>query len=141
MARTDLRDALHGQVERSVEAGARLVAGGVVPERPGAWYPPTVLADVGPGMPAYSEELFGPVACIVPVADEAEAIRVANDTVFGLGASIYTTDVERGEVIAVRSNRRRQLLRERNRKVGPSPALRRHEGEWIRPRTELLGTP
>jgi succinate-semialdehyde dehydrogenase/glutarate-semialdehyde dehydrogenase len=101
MARTDLRDALHGQVERSVEAGARLVAGGVVPERPGAWYPPTVLADVGPGMPAYSEELFGPVACIVPVADEAEAIRVANDTVFGLGASIYTTDVERGEVIAV----------------------------------------
>ena len=60
-----------------------------------------MLADVSPGMPAYSEELFGPVACIVPVADEAEAIRVANDTAFGLGASIYTTDVERGEVIAV----------------------------------------
>ena len=100
MARLDLRDELHSQVARSVEAGARLVLGGAVPQRPGAWYPPTILADVAAGMPAYSEELFGPVASVLPVADEAEAIRVANDTDFGLGASIFTADVERGERIA-----------------------------------------
>jgi len=100
LARLDLRDALHDQVERSLEGGARLVMGGEVPDRPGAWYPPTVLADVGPGMAAYCEEVFGPVAAIVPVADENEAIRVANDTTFGLGASVYTTDLERGERIA-----------------------------------------
>jgi len=100
MARVDLRDTLHDQVERSVAAGARLVTGGAVPDKPGAWYPPTVLADVGAGMAAYDEELFGPVASILSVADEAEAIRVANDTSFGLGASIYTADTERGERIA-----------------------------------------
>lgn len=100
MARTDLRDALHDQVVRSVEGGARLVTGGEVPDRPGAWYPPTILADVRPGMAAYEEELFGPVASILPVADEDEAIRVANDTSFGLGASIYTADSAKGERIA-----------------------------------------
>jgi succinate-semialdehyde dehydrogenase / glutarate-semialdehyde dehydrogenase len=100
LAREDLRDTLHDQVERSVRAGAKLVTGGSVPDRAGWWYPPTVLAEVRPGMPAYSEELFGPVASILPVADEREAIRVANDTSFGLGASVYTRDVERGERIA-----------------------------------------
>ena len=100
MARLDLRDALHDQVLRSVASGARLVLGGTVPDQPGAWYPPTILADVRPGMAAYSEELFGPVASIVPAADEADAVRIANDTSFGLGASIYTTDVARGEQIA-----------------------------------------
>ncbi len=100
LAREDLRDALHDQVRRSVAAGARLVIGGQVPDRPGAWYPPTVLADVGPGTAAYTEELFGPVASIVPVADEAAAIRVANDTAYGLGASVYTADSARGERIA-----------------------------------------
>jgi len=100
MARQDLRDQLHDQVVRSVAAGARLVHGGEVPQRPGAWYPPTLLADVEPGMPAGSEELFGPVAVIVPASDEADAIRIANDTEFGLGASVYTRDVERGEHIA-----------------------------------------
>jgi len=100
MARTDLRDVLHEQVERSVDAGARLIMGGTVPDRPGAWYPATILADVRPGMPAHDEELFGPVAAIVPVTDEAEAIRVANGTSFGLGASVYTADVEKGERIA-----------------------------------------
>jgi succinate-semialdehyde dehydrogenase/glutarate-semialdehyde dehydrogenase len=100
MARVDLRDALHDQVVRSVEGGARLVVGGEVPDRPGAWYPPTILADVRPGMAAYEEELFGPVASILPVADEDEAIRVANDTSFGLGASIYTADSAKGERIA-----------------------------------------
>jgi succinate-semialdehyde dehydrogenase/glutarate-semialdehyde dehydrogenase len=99
-ARDDLRDELHEQVERSVAQGARCLLGGAIPDRPGAWYPPTVLTDVGPGMAAYDEELFGPVAAIIPVKDEAEAIRVANDSVFGLGAAVFTRDVARGERIA-----------------------------------------
>jgi len=100
MAREDLRDTLHDQVRRSIDAGARLVMGGTVPDRAGSWYPPTVLADVGPGMAAYTEELFGPVATILPAAAESDAIRIANDTSFGLGASVYTKDANRGEAIA-----------------------------------------
>ena len=100
MARHDLRDELHDQVRRSFDAGARCLLGGEVPDSPGAFYPPTVLTDVGPGMPAYDEELFGPVAAIIPVAGEDEAIRVANDSPFGLGAAVFTRDVERGEEIA-----------------------------------------
>ena len=100
MARVDLRDALHDQVVRSVAAGATLALGGTVPDRRGAWYPPTVLTGVGPGMAAYEEELFGPVACVVPARDAADAIRIANDTPFGLGASVYTRDVALGERIA-----------------------------------------
>lgn len=99
-ARQDLRDELHDQVIRSIAAGARCILGGEVPEGPGAFYPPTVLTDVGPGMAAYEEELFGPVAAVIPVKDEAEAVRVANDTVFGLGAAVFTRDVERGTRIA-----------------------------------------
>jgi len=100
MARMDLRDALHHQVERSVEAGATLVLGGEVPARPGAWYPPTVLTDVGPGMPAYEEELFGPVAVVIGARDTEDAVRIANDTSFGLGASVYTGNDREGERIA-----------------------------------------
>ncbi len=100
MARADLRDELHDQVERSLQGGARCLLGGEVPEGPGAFYPPTVLTDVTAGMAAYEEELFGPVAAVVPVADEEEAIRVANDTPFGLGAAVFTRDVARGEEIA-----------------------------------------
>jgi succinate-semialdehyde dehydrogenase/glutarate-semialdehyde dehydrogenase len=101
-AREDLRDELHEQVKGSLEQGARLLLGGEVPESPGAFYPPTVLSDVRKGMPAYDEELFGPVAAIIPVEGEEEAIRVANDTVFGLGAAVFTEDVERGEEIATK---------------------------------------
>jgi succinate-semialdehyde dehydrogenase/glutarate-semialdehyde dehydrogenase len=101
-ARDDLRDDLHRQVEASVEKGARLLLGGEVPEKRGAWYPPTVLTGVGPGMPAYEEETFGPVAAIIPVEGEEEAIRVANDSDFGLGAAVFTRDAVRGEEIAAR---------------------------------------
>lgn len=101
-ARRDLRDELHDQVRRSVEAGARCLLGGEVPDGPGAFYPPTVLAGVGPGMPAYEEELFGPVAAVIEVAGEEEAIRVANDSSFGLGAAVFTRDLARGEQIAAR---------------------------------------
>jgi len=99
-ARRDLRDELHRQVTDSVDRGARILLGGRVPEGPGAFYPPTVLSDVRPGMPAYDEELFGPVAAIITVEDEHEAIRVANDSVFGLGAAVFTRDRDRGERIA-----------------------------------------
>lgn len=100
MSRVELRDEVHDQVRRSVAAGARLVCGGEIPDRDGAWYPVTILADVGPGMPAYEEELFGPVAAIIRVPDEEEAVRIANDTVFGLGASVYTADSAKGEHLA-----------------------------------------
>jgi succinate-semialdehyde dehydrogenase/glutarate-semialdehyde dehydrogenase len=100
MARLDLRDALHDQVVKSVAAGATLSLGGQVPDRPGAWYPPTVLTGVRPGMPAYEEEFFGPVASVLPAKDIADAVRIANDTRFGLGASVYTRDSALGESIA-----------------------------------------
>ena len=100
LARHDLRDTLHRQVVASVGKGARLLLGGTVPNHPGAYYPPTVLTDVRKGMPAYEEELFGPVAAIIPTRSEAEAIAVANDTPFGLGGAVITRDLARGERIA-----------------------------------------
>jgi succinate-semialdehyde dehydrogenase/glutarate-semialdehyde dehydrogenase len=100
MARVDLRDGLHDQVKRSVEAGAKLLLGGEVPDGPGAYYPATVLAGVGPGMAAWSEELFGPVATLIRVKDEQQAIEVANGTDFGLGGAVWTRDIARGERIA-----------------------------------------
>jgi succinate-semialdehyde dehydrogenase / glutarate-semialdehyde dehydrogenase len=102
LARLDLRDALERQVNESLRLGARLLLGGQVPALPGAWYPPTVLTSVSRGMPAYDEELFGPVAAIVPARNEREAIRIANDTAFGLGAAVFTRDLTRGEMIAAR---------------------------------------
>jgi succinate-semialdehyde dehydrogenase/glutarate-semialdehyde dehydrogenase len=99
-AREDLRDELHDQVQRSVEKGAKILLGGEKPKGSGAYYPVTVLDDVSPGMPAYEEELFGPVAAIIKVKDEAEAIEVANDTNFGLGAAVFSKDEKRAEEIA-----------------------------------------
>ncbi|MHB1688129.1 MAG: NAD-dependent succinate-semialdehyde dehydrogenase [Ignavibacteriaceae bacterium] len=99
-ARIDLRDELHEQVQRSVQLGAKLLLGGYIPEMKGAYYPPTVLANVKPGMPAYDEELFGPVAALIRVKDEEEGIKTANDSNFGLGAAVFTSDLKRGEIIA-----------------------------------------
>lgn len=100
LARRDLRDSLHVQVQKSVKKGARLLLGGEIPDGPGAFYPPTVLTHVRKGMPAYDEEFFGPVASIIAVADEKEAIAVANDTVFGLGAAVFSRNVKRAEHLA-----------------------------------------
>ena len=100
MARRDLRDELHGQVEASVAGGARCLVGGTIPDGPGAFYPPTVLVDVRPGTPAHDDELFGPVASVIAARDERDAIRIANDTSFGLGAAVFTRDLDRGLRIA-----------------------------------------
>ena len=100
LARKDLRDELHQQVVNSVKSGAEIVLGGEIPNRKGAFYPPTILENVKPGMLAYDEELFGPVASVIRVKDEAEAIKVANDTEFGLGAAVFTRDLKKGEHIA-----------------------------------------
>ncbi len=102
MARLDLRDGLADQVQRSVDAGAKVLLGGEIPAGDGAFYPATILADVKPGIAAWSEELFGPVATLIRVADEAEAIAVANDTDFGLSGSVWTQNLSRGEQIAAR---------------------------------------
>jgi succinate-semialdehyde dehydrogenase / glutarate-semialdehyde dehydrogenase len=99
-ARPDLRDELHKQVTDSIAKGATLLLGGEIPSGRGSFYPPTVLADVEPGMPAYDEELFGPVASIFAARDEADAVRIANDSIFGLGAAVFTKDVARGERVA-----------------------------------------
>ena len=100
MARADLRDELHTQVQASVAKGARVLIGGAPVEGSHAGYPATVLDQVKPGMPAYDEELFGPVASVIRVRDEAEALHVANDTRFGLGGSVWTGDPARGEAFA-----------------------------------------
>jgi succinate-semialdehyde dehydrogenase/glutarate-semialdehyde dehydrogenase len=94
------RDEIHRQVEGSVAKGARLLLGGQVPDRPGAWYPATVLANVRPGQPAHDEEVFGPVAAIIAANDEADAIRIANASEFGLGSGVITSDLDRGRRIA-----------------------------------------
>jgi succinate-semialdehyde dehydrogenase/glutarate-semialdehyde dehydrogenase len=100
MARHDLRDELHRQVVESVAAGAQLVTGGHPLERTGAYYAATILDRVTVGQRAYREELFGPVATVIRARDAADALRIANDTEFGLGASIWTADSARGEQLA-----------------------------------------
>jgi succinate-semialdehyde dehydrogenase/glutarate-semialdehyde dehydrogenase len=94
------RDELHEQVERSIAAGARVLTGGQKPSKPGAWYPPTVLTDVRPGVPAFQEEIFGPVASVIVARDEADAVAIANDSEFGLGSAVITRDLDRGRRIA-----------------------------------------
>ena len=100
MAREDLLLDLDAQVKKSVEKGAVLLCGGKRKDMPGYYYEPTVIGNVKKGMPAYSEELFGPAASLIRVRDEEEALFVANDTEFGLGASIWTRDTEKGKHLA-----------------------------------------
>jgi succinate-semialdehyde dehydrogenase/glutarate-semialdehyde dehydrogenase len=100
MARVDLRDELHAQVDSSIAAGAKLVMGGKVPAGDGAFYSPTLLAGVEDGMAVYREETFGPVAAVISAENVDDAVRIANDSEFGLGAAIFTGDVDRGEEIA-----------------------------------------
>lgn len=102
MARPDLRDQLHEQVMKSIEKGAKLLCGGFIPEIKGAYYPPTVLTNVKKGMPAYDEELFGPVAAIIEAKQEQDAIRIANDSIYGLGAGIFSRNIKRAEEIAAK---------------------------------------
>jgi succinate-semialdehyde dehydrogenase/glutarate-semialdehyde dehydrogenase len=100
MARRDLRDSLHVQVQKSISLGARCLLGGSIPEGDAAFYPPTVLTHVREGMPAHDEEMFGPVAAIIAARDEQDAIRLANDSRFGLGGAVFTRDLARGEALA-----------------------------------------
>jgi succinate-semialdehyde dehydrogenase/glutarate-semialdehyde dehydrogenase len=102
MARKDLRDELHQQVLENIKAGAKCLLGGQIPNFKGnhAFYTPTILTEIKKGMPAYNKELFGPVALIITAKDTEDAIKIANDTTFGLGAAVFTTDIARGEEIA-----------------------------------------
>jgi len=100
MARIDLRSNLHEQVRKSIVKGAKCILGGKIPKGKGAYYPATILTDVKAGMPAYEEELFGPVATIITVNNQKEAVRIANDSRFGLGAAVFSKDLEKAERIA-----------------------------------------
>jgi succinate-semialdehyde dehydrogenase/glutarate-semialdehyde dehydrogenase len=100
MQSTHARDEIHAQVEKSVQGGARILLGGEVPDRRGAYYPATVLTNVKPGQPAHDDEVFGPVAAIIEARDEEDAIRIANASEFGLGSGVLTRDLARGEAIA-----------------------------------------
>ena len=135
------RDEVHKQVEASVAAGARLLAGGEVPDRPGAWYPATVLGGVRPGIPVYEEEVFGPVAAIIEATDEADAIRIANGSRFGLGSGVLTRDLARGERIAADELEVGRQLRQRQRALRPAHAVRRHQGFRLRARMLLFRHP
>jgi len=102
MARMDLLEELDDQVQKSIEMGAVLLCGGQKANRPGAFYEPTVLTNVKKGMPVYEQETFGPVSAIIPVKDEEEAIAVANDSVLGLGGSLWSKDLKKAEALARR---------------------------------------
>ncbi|MEL6443038.1 MAG: NAD-dependent succinate-semialdehyde dehydrogenase [Bacteroidota bacterium] len=102
MAREDLRDGLHDQVERAVAKGATRLTGGTVPDRSGFFYPPTVLAGVTEGMVPFEEELFGPVAALSVAEDVDDAVRLANATRFGLSSAVFTEDRAKGEAVARR---------------------------------------
>ncbi|MDQ0314518.1 NAD-dependent succinate-semialdehyde dehydrogenase [Amorphus orientalis] len=100
MARDDLRDKLAKQVDESLQKGAKALCGGAVPDRKGAYYPATVLVDVQPGQPAYDDELFGPVASVIKAKDDEDAMRIANDSRYGLGGGIFSRDETRARKLA-----------------------------------------
>ncbi|QDO94914.1 NAD-dependent succinate-semialdehyde dehydrogenase [Formosa sediminum] len=101
LARIDLRNELHEQVKKTIAQGGTLLLGGHIPDRKGAYYPATILTDLKPGMEAFNEELFGPVASVIRAKNETEAIALANMSKFGLGAGVITSDAKKGETIAL----------------------------------------
>ncbi|WP_298622766.1 NAD-dependent succinate-semialdehyde dehydrogenase [uncultured Legionella sp.] len=100
LARHDLRETLHKQVEKSIKQGAKLLLGGIIPDFKGYYYPPTILTDIKPGMTAFDEELFGPVISVCTAENEEHAISLANMSAYGLGAAVFTCDLQKGEFIA-----------------------------------------
>lgn len=100
VARKDLRDKLHNQVEESVNKGAEVLCGGTIPDTKGYYYPSTVLGNVKPGQPAYNDELFGPVASLIKAKDDQDAMRIANDSRFGLGGGIFSKDEDKAIQLA-----------------------------------------
>ena len=100
LARADLREALQKQVERSIEMGAKVLMGGKPREGRGFYYEPTVVTNLAPDMPVFKEETFGPVAAVVRARDTAQAIRMANHSVYGLGANLWTGDIDKGKELA-----------------------------------------
>jgi succinate-semialdehyde dehydrogenase/glutarate-semialdehyde dehydrogenase len=102
LAREDLRDAVERQVRESVAQGARVLLGGRVPDLPGFYYEPTVLDHVRPGMPVLEEEVFGPAVPLLRARDSTEALRLANDSIYGLGSAVWTSDLAAGEALATR---------------------------------------
>ena len=102
LARADLRQNLHRQVSETIDAGAQCLLGGELPERPGFFYPATLLTEVSETMCAFNEETFGPVMCVTRAADMEEALQLANETDYGLGAGIWTANTELAEQMALR---------------------------------------
>jgi succinate-semialdehyde dehydrogenase/glutarate-semialdehyde dehydrogenase len=100
LARGDLRDKLHQQVAESIEAGATVVCGCEIPEQTGFFYPPSILENVSPQMPAYDDELFGPVAALIRAKDDVQAMQIANDSRYGLGGGIFSANVDRAVELA-----------------------------------------
>ena len=100
LASVAARDELHDQVTQSIAKGATCVLGGEIPNQDGAWYPPTILSDVTEGMPAFHDEMFGPVAAVIKVKDPSDAVRLANDSNFGLGGGVFSTDIDKATAIA-----------------------------------------
>ena len=100
MSRAELRDQLHDQVRDSVDKGAKVLCGGEIPDTEGAYYPATVLVDVKPGQPAYDDELFGPVASVIRAEDDEDAMRIANDSRYGLGGGIFSKDEDKAFALA-----------------------------------------
>jgi succinate-semialdehyde dehydrogenase/glutarate-semialdehyde dehydrogenase len=100
MAREDLRDELHEQVKTSIDKGAELLLGGEIPDSAGYFYPVTVLENVTPGMPAYDDELFGPVASLIRARDDKQAMDIANDSRYGLGGGIFSDNVDNAVALA-----------------------------------------
>lgn len=101
LARADLREKVQQQVDESIDKGAELIIGGKIPQGEGFFYPVTILKNVTPGMPAYDDEIFGPVISFIDVKDTQAAIKIANDTQFGLGAAVFTKDILHGEEVAL----------------------------------------